>query len=88
MLRKNIILQLWSKMPSINQISVFFNCQYVWKESIYHLQIFMEITIKGRYDFKVLVLLVGCVQLFPTSNQIVGWFDHQYLWKESISGFV
>ena len=31
---KNLALQSWPKMFSANQIPVFFNHQYVWKESV------------------------------------------------------
>ena len=29
---ENLVLQLWSKMISANQIAVFFDRQYLWKE--------------------------------------------------------
>ena len=44
----------------------------------------MEITIKGRKDLR-LPVLVGCCQLCLLSSQIAGFFDHQYLWKESMN---
>ena len=30
---KNVVLHLWPKMLSANQIAVFFDDQYLWKES-------------------------------------------------------
>ena len=33
-LKKNLVLQLWLKMISTSQIAVFFDHQYLWKESI------------------------------------------------------
>ena len=32
---KNLVLQLWPKMLSANLIAVFFDHQYLWKESIH-----------------------------------------------------
>ena len=66
---------------SSNQIAVFFDPQYLWKESSDILVFCTELFIKWRYHQRQL-FLVGCGQLFNSSNQIAGFFGHQYLWKE------
>ena len=76
-----------------NQISLFFDHQYLFKESI-NILVFLhgrkkskkENVIKERkYITQIkrihlrILLLVECGQLQLLSNQIAGFFDHQYL---------
>ena len=55
---------------SCNQIALFFDHQYLGRDSI---NIYLR-----------LPLLVGCGQLSFSLEWIAGFFDHQFLWKESI----
>lgn len=64
----------------LNQISVFFNHQDLWKELI---DILVFLVIKGSQHLR-LPLLIGCDQLCHASSQTAGFFGLQYLWKESI----
>ena len=40
---KNLVLQLWPKMVSVNLITVLFDHQYLWKESIHFLDFLYDI---------------------------------------------
>ena len=64
---KNLVLQLWAKMLSTNQVAVLFDHQYLWKESIDTFDFFCtEFVIKWSYHLRLL-LLVGCGQFCPPS---------------------
>ena len=39
MFGKNLVLQLWPNMLSMNKVTVFIDHQYLWKESIHTLDI-------------------------------------------------
>ena len=77
-----LAFQLWPKMVSANQIPVFFNRQWVWKESIDLLD-FLD----GDNHHKLVAsetITFGWVwSVYLPSNQIAGFF--QCLWKESIN---
>ena len=45
---KNLVIQLWSKMPSTNQIAEFFDHEYLWKESFDILDFPKEVNHRGR----------------------------------------
>ena len=66
-------------MLSTNQITRFFDHQYIWKDLFDVLEFFMEMVMKGRQSEGS--TLVGCSKICLSSNQITACFDHQYLWK-------
>ena len=61
---KNLILRLWLKMLSTNQIAVFFDHQYLWKESINILDFLFWDNNQGKIGLRLLVLF-GRGQLGP-----------------------
>ena len=64
---KNLVLQLWAKMLSTNQVAVLSDHQYLWKESIDTFDFFCtEFVIKWSYHLRLL-LLVECGQFCPPS---------------------
>ena len=73
---KNLVIQLWFKMPSANQIVEFFDHEYLWKESIDILDFLIDVIIKTG---SIRGYHVGCSQLCLLSNQFSGFFDYQYL---------
>ena len=45
---ENLVIQVWSEIPSTNQIAEFFYHEYLWKESIDILDFFLEVNHQGR----------------------------------------
>ena len=82
---KNVVLlQLCPKMLSTNQIAIFFDHQYPWKESVDIIDFLRGNNHQGEIGDETSAFgwVWPVVPLFQ-SNQIVGFYDHQYLWKES-----
>ena len=82
---KGLVLQLWLKILSANQITVFFDHQYLWKESIDILDFLRGNNHQGKIGSEATSFVSG--QLGLLSCQIAGSFDYQYHWKESINNF-
>ena len=66
-----------------NQITGFFDHQYLRMQSIEILDFCMMIIFNGRCHQR-LPLLVACDYLSLSSNYFAVFFHHQFLWKESI----
>ena len=56
---KNLVLELWPKMLSVNQIAVFFDHRYLWKESIDTLDFLPGINYQG--DVASETTTFGCI---------------------------
>ena len=52
MSRKNLVLESWPKIFSTNQVAVFFDHQYLWKESIDTLDFLHEDNNQGKVDYE------------------------------------
>ena len=89
---KNLVLQLWAKMLSTNQVAVLFDHQYLWKESIDTFDFFArnssssEVTIWDYYFWLGVASSAHprAPPPVPMSSSIAGFIDYQYLRKESL----
>ena len=70
---KNLVLQLWPKMLSTNQIAVFFDHQNISGRSQVISQILcVEIIIKERSHL-ILLLLLGCGKFCSLPKRVAGF---------------
>ena len=84
MSEKNLVLRLWLKIFSTNQIAVFFDHQYLFKESTNTLDFLHGDIHQGEVGsesstFIIVIIIINITVKKNSSNQIIGFVYQKFL---------